>query len=131
MRKTKRRDPCDFLAPSRLEKYVLLGQSEPVEKTLRAHPFARRVTQIETIRIEMPKLGLVADDDDRNAALAATLQEIADPIEHQRIRDPPAINNTLQPLPFGFTVWQQPDRIADILFVPDEAIDKQAFAFCC
>ena len=96
------------------------------EEPARRHPRAGGVAQIHALWIVVTIFGLVTDDHDRNVLASTAAKEGVDALEHRRIRDAPAINLALQPLPRQFTIRQQANVVSDGLLAAAEFRAQEA-----
>src|SRR5579864_329545 len=102
MRASECRNPGDLVLAVILE-IEAVGR-HGLKKTLRAHPIARRLAQIDSRRVVMAKACLVADDKGDDPLAGAAKQKFARPGKWHGAANPGAINITLEALPDRLTV---------------------------
>src|SRR5439155_17207293 len=99
-------DPLDLLVARALEKHLVPRKAEAVriEELLRCHPPNGRVAKIRPRFVVACKLGLVADDVERQSACAALANELCGARHQLRLRHAWTVNQALYLLPLDLAV---------------------------
>src|ERR1700733_570953 len=85
VRTGERGDPGKLLRPAAFKKYVQCGDTElSLHQAVRRHPLARRVAQVDTLRVVMSVFGLVTDNRHRAPFRPATAEKTIDAGDKRR-----------------------------------------------
>jgi hypothetical protein len=104
------------------KKHPIAAETEPglIEEAVIAHPAKRCLAKIDSLRVVMAELRLVADDKDVAIVLSAGPKEVADTIEQKRPGDAGTVNMALQSLPRDLAARRLADVISHRLLRPDK-----------